>query len=67
MHSNQVLFEVVKTWPQFTSFGTTGSEAAVHPGFADMFTMNRLLMAIEIVDGCETDLTPRTAFLDASV
>lgn len=67
MHANQVLFEIVETWPEFACFCTAWSEAAVHAGLADVFTMNGLFMAIEVVDGCEADLAPRAAFFDASV
>jgi hypothetical protein len=67
MHAYQVLFEVVEARPQLARFGTGGSEAPVHAGFANMFTMNGFLVSVQVVDGGKSYRAPRTTFFDAAV
>ena len=62
-----MLFEVVEARPQFAGFGTSWSEASIHARLADVFAVNGLFMAIEVIDGREADLTSRTAFFDTSI
>ena len=61
------MFKVVKARPQFAGFSTARGEASIHARLADVFAVNRLFMAIEVIDGREADLTSRTAFFDTSI
>jgi hypothetical protein len=62
-----VLFEVVETWPQLASFGASRSEATIHARFADVFSVHRLFVSVEVVDSCESDLASWTTFFDAPI
>ena len=67
MHPDQVLLEVVEPRPQLRRLSAAWCEALVHPRFADVLSMDRFLVPIEVVDGCEANLTPGTTVLDATV
>jgi hypothetical protein len=67
MHANQVLFEVVETWPQLAGFGASRSEATIHARLSDVFAVHRLLVSVEVVDSCESDLASWTTIFDASI
>jgi hypothetical protein len=67
MHADQVLFEVVETWPELAGFGASRSEATIHARFADMFAVHGLFVSVEVVDSCESDLAPWTTLFDTPI
>lgn len=67
VHANQVLLEIVEARPQLGCFGATGSKTLVHPRLADMLTVHGFLMAIQVIDGGESDGAARAVLLNAAV
>jgi hypothetical protein len=62
-----MLLEVVETRPQLGCLGATRSEALVHTRFAYVFTMHRLFVTVQVINGCKSYRCAWTIGLDAAI
>lgn len=62
-----MLFEVVEARPELGSFGATGGKALVHPRLANVLTMDRFFVTVQVINSCKADGAARTVFFDAAI